>query len=213
MRCPFCQSSESKVVDSRDVEESIRRRRECANPECHGRFTTYERLQPVSLVVVKEDGRRQEFSRAKLLEGIRKACGKRPVEPATQERIAADIEWVLYRREDTDVPARALAELVMERLRDLDSIAYVRFASAYRQFADWEEFQRALDATPRAAIDQPQLPLFAGATLAAPGTPRRRSPGKRRRPRRPVPPTPISATSEERTKDKARPHRVARGVG
>jgi len=161
VRCPFCGSQDSKVVDSRDVDDSIRRRRECLNPGCAGRFTTYERVQAVALYIVKKDGRREEFSREKLLGGLRKACEKRPLPAGAVEALAADIESSLYQSNAPEVPSTMLGELVMDRLRALDPIAYVRFASVYRQFADLQALREELEAL--ASGSQPavaQLPLL-----------------------------------------------------
>ena len=146
MHCPFCHWQDSKVVDSRDVDESIRRRRECLNPDCGARFTTYERVQSVALFVVKKDGAREEFSREKLLGGLRKACEKRPLAAGAVEALAADIESALYASNAPEVPSSMIGELVMEKLRSLDPIAYVRFASVYRQFADLAALQEELEA-------------------------------------------------------------------
>jgi transcriptional repressor NrdR len=162
MRCPYCSWNDSKVVDSRDVDGSIRRRRECLNPDCAGRFTTYERLQAVALFVVKKDGRREEFSREKLLSGLRKACEKRPLAAGAVEALAAEIESALYAQGAAEVPSSSVGELVMRGLRDLDAIAYVRFASVYREFRDIEALRALLDALAESA--QPggaQLPLLA----------------------------------------------------
>lgn len=135
MRCPFCTGS-SHVVDTREVTEAIRRRREC--DACRQRFTTYERVSAANLQVVKADGRREDFSRDKLLRGLRLACAKRPVSADAIEGIAADIESQLYRFGRSEVPSEAIGELVMERLRAVDDVAYVRFASVYRRFTDLE---------------------------------------------------------------------------
>jgi len=145
MRCPFCGYQDSKVVDSRDVDDTIRRRRECLNPDCASRFTTHERVQSVALYVAKKDGRREEFSREKLLGGLRKACEKRPLPAGAVEALAADIESALYQTNVPEIPSTTIGELVMERLHTLDPIAYVRFASVYRQFADLAAFQEELE--------------------------------------------------------------------
>jgi len=197
MRCPFCGSPDSKVVDSRDVDDSIRRRRECLNADCAGRFTTYERLQAVALYVVKKDGRREEFSREKLLAGLRKACEKRPLAAGALEGIAADIESALYQGNAPEVPSSLVGELVMERLRSLDPIAYVRFASVYREFADLEALREELEAlasgTKPAAAQLPLLdPAFTPSSLRLrPAAPIART--RTRRPVRPVQtPTPLA---------------------
>ena len=136
MRCPFCGFPDSKVVDSRDIDESIRRRRECLNPDCAGRFTTHERVQAVALYVIKKDGSREEFSREKVLSGLRTACEKRPLAPAAIEKLVDEIERVLYQANEPEVSTELIGEMVMDGLRALDAIAYVRFASVYRQFTD-----------------------------------------------------------------------------
>jgi transcriptional repressor NrdR len=135
MRCPFC-SSASHVVDTREVSSAIRRRREC--DVCRQRFTTYERIAAANLQVVKADGRREDFDREKLLHGLRLACVKRPVSADTLEAIAGDIEGQLFRLGRNEVPSELMGELVMARLRELDDVAYVRFASVYRRFTDLE---------------------------------------------------------------------------
>ena len=160
MRCPFCSFHDSKVVDSRDVEGSVRRRRECLNPECAARFTTHERIQAVALYVVKKDGSREEFSREKLLAGVRTACEKRPLAPTAVEEMVSGIEQVLYTGNEAEVPSSVIGELVMDRLRALDPIAYVRFASVYRQFTDLAELQAELESLATAARPAAaQLPL------------------------------------------------------
>jgi transcriptional repressor NrdR len=197
VRCPFCGSPDSKVVDSRDVDDAIRRRRQCLDPSCAARFTTYERTQSVALFVVKKDGRREEFSREKLLLGLRKACEKRPLSAARVEAMAADIETALYAANVAEVPSRVVGELVMERLREVDPIAYVRFASVYREFRDLEALREELESLasgsrPRSA----QLPLISDPEFSSlsvrlhPAAPTTRT--RTRRPVRPVQtPTPI----------------------
>lgn len=165
MKCPFCGYDDSKVVDSRDVSEAIRRRRECLG--CGARFTTYERLHTAALLVIKKDGRREEFDRGKLISGMRKACAKRPVSQDTIEQTVDDIESQLRRSGKGEVTTSAIGDLVMERLRRLDGVAYIRFASVYRDFADIEELRQEADALANLAIihDTTQLPLFAGEGL------------------------------------------------
>jgi transcriptional repressor NrdR len=199
MRCPFCGGQDSKVVDSRDVDDSVRRRRECLNPDCVGRFTTYERLQAVALYIVKKDGRREEFSREKLLGGLRKACEKRPLPAGAVEALADQIESVLYKSNAPEVPSSALGELVMDRLRALDPIAYVRFASVYRQFADLEALREELEAMASGTRPaEAQLPLldpeFSPPSLRL----RPAAPNTRTRTRRPVRPvqTPVSLAEQ-----------------
>jgi len=145
MRCPFCAHGDSRVVDSRDSEtgEAIRRRRECLN--CRRRFTTYERVESVPLYVVKKDGRREEFDRRKLLSGLLTATKKRDVAPARLEGLVEEIENTLRGRGSIEIPSRELGELVMERLRDIDEIAYVRFASVYRSFKDMSDMRATIE--------------------------------------------------------------------
>lgn len=140
MRCPFCSHLEDKVVDSRSSREgaAIRRRRECLR--CGKRYTTYEQIQEVLLTVVKKDGRREQFDRGKIMNGLRKACEKRPVPLATLEAMVDDIERVLQKQYDKEVPASAIGEQIMDKLFDVDEVAYVRFASVYRQFKDIHAF-------------------------------------------------------------------------
>ena len=145
MKCPYCAHPESKVVDSRPSDEgtSIRRRRECL--ECHKRFTTYETMESLPLVVIKKDGSRQTFDKGKVLGGMIRACEKRPVPFSTLESIASDIEQALQNAMDREIPSARIGELVMERLKDVDEVAYVRFASVYRQFKDISTFMAELN--------------------------------------------------------------------
>ena len=145
MKCPFCAHLESKVVDSRPAEEgsSIRRRRECL--ACHKRFTTYETMESLPLVVVKKDGSRQSFDRNKLLNGLIRACEKRPVSYNTLEDMVNEIEQVLQNEMEREIKSADIGELVMERLKKVDEVAYVRFASVYRQFKDINTFMRELN--------------------------------------------------------------------
>jgi transcriptional repressor NrdR len=145
MKCPFCLKGSSKVIDTREVGDGIRRRRECLN--CRQRFTTYERLVSVNLLVVKCDGRREEFDREKLSAGIYKACAKRPVSVEAIDQLIHEVEAELYRLGKAEVPSQVIGELVVERLRRLDDVGYVRFASVYRDFRDvdtWAEEIAAL---------------------------------------------------------------------
>ena len=144
MRCPFCSFIESKVIDSRPTEEntSIRRRRECL--KCGKRFTTYEKLESISLVVVKKDDSRQPFNRDKVLKGIMTACEKRPISIVQMEMIADTIESELAQRMEREVRSTKIGEMVMEKLRALDEVAYVRFASVYKQFDDVSTFMDEL---------------------------------------------------------------------
>ena len=145
MRCPFCSHPESKVVDSRPSDEgsSIRRRRECL--ACHKRFTTYETMESLPLMVIKKDGSRQTFDKTKLLNGMIRACETRPVAFATLEDMANEIEQVLQNDMDREIPSARIGELVMERLKKVDEVAYVRFASVYRQFKDISTFMEELN--------------------------------------------------------------------
>ena len=145
MKCPFCGYSESKVIDSRPADEgsSIRRRRECLS--CGKRFTTYETVESLPMVVVKKDGSRQSFERRKVLGGMIRACEKRPVPLADLEKIAAEIEQDLQNSMEREISTEAIGEKVMERLKSVDQVAYVRFASVYRQFKDINTFMRELN--------------------------------------------------------------------
>ncbi len=143
MRCPYCGNADTRVTDSRESEDGIRRRRECL--ACERRFTTYERIQMAPLMVVKKDGRREEFSRGKVLTGIRRSCAKLPISAAQVEAVVDDIESTLQARGAMEVSSTEIGEMVMERLRDLDHVAYVRFASHYRSFLSLEELQQELE--------------------------------------------------------------------
>src|SRR3954468_4421 len=140
MLCPFCDNPEHRVVESRvaDTKDAIRRRRECLR--CERRFTTYERCEEMPLVVVKSSGERQPFDRAKLLEGLQRACHKRQVSTASLDLAVRDIEAELRNRLRQEVGSTQIGELALRRLKEIDAVAYVRFASVYRQFADVEEF-------------------------------------------------------------------------
>jgi len=140
MRCPYCREDRDKVVDSRASGEGamIRRRRECL--ACGRRFTTYEKIETLPIRVVKKDGRRVEFDREKILSGLRKACEKRPIPTEKLEQAVSEIENEIYSHCDKEVTARHIGQLVMKKLRDLDKVAYVRFASVYREFKDISEF-------------------------------------------------------------------------
>ena len=145
MKCPFCGFSESKVIDSRPADEgaSIRRRRECLS--CGKRFTTYETVESLPMVVVKKDGSRQSFERRKVLGGMIRACEKRPVPLAELEKIASEIEQDLQNSMEREISTETIGERVMERLRAVDQVAYVRFASVYRQFKDIDTFMTELN--------------------------------------------------------------------
>ena len=145
MKCPYCAYLESKVVDSRPADEgaSIRRRRECLS--CHKRFTTYETMESLPLMVVKKDGSRQSFDRNKVLGGLIRACEKRPVPYSALESMANEIEQVLQNKMEREISSSEVGELVMERLKKIDEVAYVRFASVYRQFKDINTFMHELN--------------------------------------------------------------------
>ena len=145
MKCPYCGDQESKVVDSRHSEDgqSIRRRRECLS--CQKRFTTYETVESLPMVVIKRDNSRQSFDRNKILNGMLRACEKRPVAMADLELAADEIEQSIQNSLDREVSTARIGELVMERLKPLDEVAYVRFASVYRQFKDINSFMRELN--------------------------------------------------------------------
>jgi transcriptional repressor NrdR len=144
MRCPYCSSIDNKVVDSRMGKEgdSIRRRRECL--QCEGRFTTYERVEEVLPSVIKKDGRREPFDRSKILNGLKKACEKRPISMDVLEKTVDDIEKTLQEKGLKEIPGTIIGEEVMEHLHKLDEVAYVRFASVYRSFKDINEFMHEL---------------------------------------------------------------------
>ena len=140
MRCPFCSHPESKVIDSRPAEEgsSIRRRRECL--ACRKRFTTYETMECLPIMVVKKDGSRQSFDRNKVMAGLIRACEKRPVPYSVLENMVMEIEQVLQNKMEREISSSEIGELVMERLKKIDDVSYVRFASVYRQFKDINTF-------------------------------------------------------------------------
>ena len=137
MKCPFCASTDSRVIDTRSAEGGIRRRRECQ--DCGRRFTTYERVAPLRLMVIKQDGRREPFARDKILGGIQIACAKRPIDTESIEELVSGIESELYHRGSREVTSREIGEMVMQNLRRLDEVAYIRFATIYRRFADVED--------------------------------------------------------------------------
>jgi len=145
MNCPYCSYHDSKVIDTRPTDEgsSIRRRRECL--KCMKRFTTYETIERLPIMVIKKDGSRQAFDRNKLLNGLFKSCEKRPVTLADLERLVDEVEQHFQNNLDTEVESRLIGELVMEKLKKLDEVAYVRFASVYRQFKDLNSFVSELN--------------------------------------------------------------------
>jgi transcriptional repressor NrdR len=144
MKCPFCGYADSKVIDSRPAEDgtTIRRRRECL--ECQKRFTTYEIIERMPLVVIKRDGSRESFDKVKIINGVIRACEKRPVTMTQIENLANDIELELRGRLESEVKSEVIGEMVMARLKDLDEVAYVRFASVYRSFKDINTFMEEL---------------------------------------------------------------------
>jgi len=160
VNCPFCGYHDSKVIDSRDVNDGIRRRRRCL--QCDLRFTTYERLQHASLLVIKKDGRREEFNREKLLTGIRKACEKRPLPAGTADKLADEIEIELYQLAKAEIPSAHVGDVVMAKLKKLDHIAYIRFASVYREFEDITTLKEEVDSLAGHPIiaSADQLPLL-----------------------------------------------------
>ena len=145
MKCPFCGFEESKVIDSRPTDEGqrIRRRRECL--ECNKRFTTYEVIESLPIIVIKKDKSRETFNRDKLMTGLLRACEKRPVSIDTLENIIDEIEVIIQNSLDREVSSEKIGELVMEKLKDIDEVAYVRFASVYRQFKDINTFMTELN--------------------------------------------------------------------
>jgi transcriptional repressor NrdR len=177
MNCPYCDYPDSKVIDSRSANDGIRRRRQCLS--CGSRFTTYERLQPASLFVIKKDKRREEFNRNKLLIGIRKACEKRPLPTGTVDKLADDIEAELYHLGKPEVPSTIIGDMVMERLKNLDYIAFIRFASVYRDFTDITALKREVDTLASIQVETPhpasQLSLLPEQEVAGIAKSRRRN--------------------------------------
>ena len=170
MRCPYCSDISSKVTDSRFNDAGIRRRRECLN--CQRRFTTHERVQSVPLMVSKRDGRREEFNRDKMISGLRLACAKRPVTARSIERMVDEIEAEFQQNGSGEVQSDVLGTAIMNRLRDLDRVAYIRFASVHRNFQEIESFERAVEDL---RDSTQQLPL-----LDMPPAPRPAPRGRRR---------------------------------
>lgn len=161
MKCPFCGKDDNKVIDTRESEETIRRRRHCL--ACKRRFTTYERIAQTGLMVIKQDARREGFDRQKLMGGIVKACAKRPVPMEAIEAIVDQIELEMHALAKSEVDSQKIGQMVMERLRVLDDVAYVRFASVYRRFADLDslasEIQRLKEKKQREAEERHQVKL------------------------------------------------------
>lgn len=164
MRCPFCKGDDDKVIDSRASEggRSVRRRRECLR--CSRRFTTYERVEDIRLVVIKRDGTRMPYDRSKLLAGLRRAAYKRPISAERMEQIIDEVEEAIFSQHDREVSSQTLGERLAAVLRRVDKVAYVRFASVYRQFEDVGDFiEEARDVLERSAEDVPgQTQLFEG---------------------------------------------------
>ncbi|MCR4789230.1 MAG: transcriptional regulator NrdR [Lachnospiraceae bacterium] len=144
MKCPFCGHENTRVIDSRPAEEnnSIRRRRVC--DECDKRFTTYEKVETIPLIIVKKDDNREAFDRSKIESGVLRACHKRPVSAKQIQEIVDSVETEIYSKEEREIPSSVIGELVMEKLKDVDSVAYVRFASVYREFKDINTFMDEL---------------------------------------------------------------------
>lgn len=166
MNCPFCSHPDTKVTDSRPETGAIRRRRECLEESggCGRRFSTLERVELAGVSLVKKDGLREEFDRGKIIAGVRKACEKRPIPSGAIEALADDVEKQVYAQAKAEVPSSFVGELVMERLRALDHIAYIRFASVYRAFADVDELEQELEALKagwqRSGVPPDQLALL-----------------------------------------------------
>ena len=161
MNCPYCGYQNSKVIDSRGVRDGVRRRRQCLH--CHSRFTTYERIQSNTFLVTKKDGRREEYNRDKLVTGLRKACAKRPISSEVIEELTNRIESELHQIGKIEIPSADIGELVMKHLKRLDRIAYIRFASVYREFADFESFKKEvvnLSRREKSSQNKIQLPLI-----------------------------------------------------
>ena len=145
MKCPFCNTSDTKVIDSRPAEDnaSIRRRRQCI--KCNKRFTTYEKLETMPLMVIKKDNTREPYDRSKIESGIIRSCHKRPVSSQMVETIVNEIENRIFSLEDREIPTTVIGEMVMDRLKELDEVAYVRFASVYREFKDVNTFMSEIE--------------------------------------------------------------------
>lgn len=163
LHCPFCGQDDSRVIDSRESPDGVRRRRECAG--CGMRFTTYERVHALPLMVVKRDGRREPFLVDKLARSVRTACAKRPLEIGALEKLTLDVENEIHRLGRAEVESRVIGEMVIDRLRSLDRVAYIRFASVYRDFEDIDTFAREVEAlraedgrSPRASNQLPLIP-------------------------------------------------------
>ena len=144
MKCPFCNHENTRVIDSRPAEDnnSIRRRRVC--DECGKRFTTYEKIETIPLIIIKKDNNRESYDRTKIEGGILRACHKRPVSITEITQIVDDIETEIFSREEKEIPSALIGEMIMDRLKDLDAVAYVRFASVYREFKDVDSFMEEI---------------------------------------------------------------------
>ena len=144
MKCPFCNQENTRVIDSRPVPDnnSIRRRRQC--DECGKRFTTYEKIETIPLTVIKKDQSREQYDRMKIQDGIMRACYKRPISVKTIENLMDEIETEIFNKEEKEVPSTLIGEIVMDKLKELDAVAYVRFASVYREFKDIDTFMDEL---------------------------------------------------------------------
>ena len=144
MKCPYCSDDDTRVIDSRPVEDnnSIRRRRIC--DKCGRRFTTYEKIETIPLVVIKKDNTREPYDREKIASGVFRSCHKRPISVAQINELVDEIETAIYNREDKEIPSTVIGEMVMDKLRDMDPVAYVRFASVYREFKDVSTFMDEL---------------------------------------------------------------------
>ena len=144
MKCPFCSSENTRVIDSRPAEEnnSIRRRRVC--DECDKRFTTYEKVETIPLIIIKKDNNREAYDRAKIEAGVLRACHKRPISAGQIERLVDEVETEIFKLEDKEIASEVIGEFVMEKLKNLDAVAYVRFASVYREFKDINTFMDEL---------------------------------------------------------------------
>ncbi len=167
MNCPYCGGQEARVIDSRGLDEGVRRRRKCL--ACGARFTTYERVQPHDIFVIKRDGRREEFSRDKLSSGIGRACEKRPLPTGSVDKLVDSIEACLYEVGRSEVASSYIGDLVMAGLKQLDHIAYIRFASVYRKFADIGVLKQEVDslAVRRESAPKNQLPLPSSETVSS----------------------------------------------
>ena len=144
MKCPFCSSENTRVIDSRPADDnnSIRRRRLC--DECNKRFTTYEKVETIPLIVIKKDNNREQYDRSKIESGVLRACHKRPVPAASISKLVDDVESEIFAREEKEIPSDVIGEILMDKIKDLDAVAYVRFASVYREFKDINTFMDEL---------------------------------------------------------------------